>query len=457
MVNQGCGLGWDWYTAPMFARNPAHVLPSPCRVSTVIWIFAVLWFLAGACPELHAYTRSELARYQAGIVDYRHRINPRFKKIKRKSTRYIIVHTSELGRDATLRVVSRGKQFTSGRRTPGGHANYVIARDGKTYRILDRRYRADHAGLSMWQGASNLSDISVGIEMVGYHTGEISDAQYRSVGMLLDILQRVYGMEDRDVLTHSQIAYGRPNPWFKKNHRGRKRCAKNFDRSKAGLGPTWSYDPDVRAGRLTADPILARVFYGTPGKKVPVSVPSMALGSNIISRENSAWSIAGEDYNAATTAYLLPGGKALSGDRVEKTLGWNRLPVGTKVLLNQETEEVKAQAKDPVKIISGSMTAWSHAGRAYNRDSTIYFLPSGRILPGSGIRDWDDLPVGTRLVVGYKGPFTITKENTAYRIAGKHYRDRRIIYHMPGKGPVAGDKVGDFSRLPIGVTIYLPM
>ena len=190
---------------------------------------------------------------------------------------------------------------------------------------------------------------------------------------------------------------------------------------------------------------------------MPVSVAAVAVGSNIISKANSAWSIAGEDYNAADTAYILPNGQALAGDRVEKTLGWSRLPAGTKVLLNQETEAVKAQAGNPVKTITGRMTAWSHAGQAYNRDSTIYFLPSGKILAGSGIRDWDDLPAGTRLVVGYKGPFTITKEKSAYRIAGQRYKAPEVIYYLPGKGIVPGDRMGDFNDLPVGVTVYLPL
>lgn len=443
----------------MFVRKPDD---SPLNFTSTLVVrglcfLLVLVILAWNSPDLHAYTRSELSHYQAGIVDYRSRINPRFKKIKRRHTRYIIIHTSELGLDATLRVVSRGKNFKNGRKTPGGHANYVIARNGKTYRILDRRFRADHAGLSMWQNTTDLSTVSVGIELVGYHNAAISDAQYRSVGMLIDILENVYKLKDQEVLTHSQVAFGRPNPWFRKNHRGRKRCAKNFDRSKAGLGPTLAYDPDVRAGRLTADPLLATLFYGGKGRAEPASVPAMAVESNIISKQNSAWAIAGEDYNDPSTAYILPGGRTLPGDRVEKTLGWNRLPAGTKVLLNQETEVVEAQAKDPIKIITGRMTAWSHAGHAYNQDSTIYFLPSGRILPGSRIRDWDDLPVGTRLVVGYKGPFEIKEDRTAYRIAGQLYKHHSVIYHLPGKGVVAGDKIGDFSHLPRGVTIYLPL
>jgi hypothetical protein len=299
-------------------------------VPVIILILIVMLLTTAPGWTAQNYSRSDLVRFQNGIVDYRSRINPRFKKRRRPKTRLIIVHTSELGLKSTLRVVSRGKRFKNGRATPGGHANYVVARNGTVYRILDKKYRADHAGLSMWNGVSNVSDISVGIEFVGYHYAPLTDSQYRSGGMLLFILKRVYGLEDKDVLTHSQIAYGRPNRWFSKNHRGRKRCAKNFDRIRAGLGPTWSFDPDVRAGHLTPDPMLAKVFYQAPGTGFRSGQKSsLALESDVISTRNSAWTIAGGDYDAPGTVYVLPGGKTLAGDRIASSLGWDRLPAGT--------------------------------------------------------------------------------------------------------------------------------
>ncbi len=416
-----------------------------------------------------AYTRSDLKKFQGSIIDYRHRLNSKFKKNRRSHTNLVIVHTSELGLDATLRVVSKGKQFKSGYKTPGGHAHYVIARNGRTYRILDRKYRADHAGLSMWNKKSDVSRTSIGIELVGYSHAPITQSQYRSLGRLLHILKQVYGLRDRDILTHSQVAYGKPNPWFRKDHRGRKRCAKNFIRSKAGLGATWTHDPDVQTGRLMADPILAKVFYpvgGQLGGQRIIPPPSKThggtegsggSGSNIISRQNSAWSIAGGEYNEATTAYILPDGRALSGNMVGSKIGWSRLPAGTKVLLNQETEQVKVQARSPIKTISDQMTAWSHAGLDYRADTTIYFFASGRISPGSAIQDWDDLPRGTRLIVGYKGPFEITRTRTAYKIAGQKYKNGNVLYHLPSGSLTPGDKMTGFASLPKGVRIYLPL
>ncbi|WP_232364207.1 N-acetylmuramoyl-L-alanine amidase [Desulforapulum autotrophicum] len=406
-----------------------------------------------------SYSQSDYRKFKSDIIDYQGHLNPKFKKKSRKKTRYIIVHTSELGLSATLRVVSEGKQFKNGRSTPGGHANYVIARNGVTYQIMDKQFRSDHAGLSMWNGQNDISSVSLGIELVGHHYAPLTSAQYRSVAMLIDMLQKAYGLDDKAVLTHSQVAYGRPNPWFNENHRGRKRCAKNFNRSKAGVGLGWQYDPDIRAGRLMPDPQLATLFYG---KKTPIATKDTpgedpALGSNVISRQNTAWSIAGDEYNSPTTAYVLADGRVVPGDQVEKKIGWDRIPAHTRVLLNQENNQPRvADLTSPVKIISDNYTAWFLAGPAYRDKTTIYFLPSGKSAPGSRISDWDDLPKQTKLILGYRGPFNITDIQTAFKIAGHHYKDGKTVYYLPRGELICGDQITDFSNLPRGTQVYLP-
>ena len=420
----------------------------PPRIVTIV-SFCIGFLLL--YPSLStAYTRAERQRYQHSIVDYRSRLNPRFQKVKRQKTKYIIVHTTELGLRTSLRVVSKGKRLRNGRRTNGGHTHYVIARNGRTYRILDKKYVADHAGRSMWKGERNISNISIGIELVGYHYAPITPKQYRAVGILIDILQGVYGLNDRAVLTHSQVAYGLPNRWFRKNHRGRKRCAKNFIRANAGLGPTWHYDPDVRSGHLTADAQLSAVFYGRRQIYTP---PDEA---NVISKRNTAWAIAGEDYNSVATVYKFPNGRLYTGDQIAEKVGWSRIPPKTVVLLGQENNVELLKVDSAVKIITGGITAWSHAGKAYNRKTTIYFLPSGRIMPGSKIRDWDDLPAKTRMIIGYKGPYGLSKDQTAFRIAGFKYRDPKTIYYLPSKKLVSGNNIKDFSRLPTGTFVFIP-
>jgi len=416
----------------------------------ILVIFLFFAFIFNLPRVSSAYTLKERRSLQYSIVNYRPRLNPGYEKARRKKTKYIIVHTSELGLKMTLRVVSKGKRLRNGRRTNGGHAHYVIARNGRTYRVLDKKYVADHAGLSMWNGETDISKISIGIELVGYHYAPITDRQYRSVGILIDILQGVYDLNDRAVLTHSQVAYGKPNRWFRKNQRGRKRCARNFIREKAGVGPTWSYDPDVRSGRLLADLQLSEIYYGR--RKYYAKTDD----ANVITPSNTAWSVAGEDYDSQTTVYKLPDGHIYTGDQISGKIGWDRIPAKTVVLLDQENSISLIKSHDPIKTISDRLTAWSFAGQAYKLKTTIYFLPSGRIKVGSMISDWDDLPAKTKLIVGYRGPYKLDNGRSAYQIAGLKYKDRKTIYYLPPKKLLAGDKINDFKGLPKGTLIFLP-
>ncbi len=422
-----------------------------CRICLICIISLAVFLPDALFNEVFAVSAKERSLFQRSIIGYRKHLNPKYKKNVRKETKYIIVHTSEGGLQSTLKTVSGGKLTHNGNRTFGGHAHYVIARDGRTFRILDKKYIADHAGRSMWNGETNLSRVSIGIEIVGYHYDSITGQQYRSVNNLIKILQRIYNLNDRAVLTHSQVAYGKPNRWFQSDHRGRKRCAKNFDRRKAGLGPTGSYDPDVRAGRLTADKALAAIFYDSSAAAADVSEQN-----NVISKTNTAWAIAGEDYNSPQTLYKIPDGRIIAGDQIEKKIGWNRIAPNTVVLLNQQhLPEILAQTS-PVKILSNGATAWSFAGREYNSRSTFYFLPSGTIADGTQISDWDDLPSQTRLIIGYKGPYAVNDSITAYRIAGHKYQDKHTIYYLPNHKVYTGNNVPDFSRLPTGTMVFLP-
>lgn len=405
------------------------------------------------------------------FIDYRKYLNKNFKKIERKSTKFIIVHTSEAGKSSTLRTLSKGKKVGN-HRTNGGHANYAIARDGYVYRILDHRYRADHTGLSMWNGLSDLSSYSVGIELVGYHYGNITTLQYRSLSYLLRELKKIYSLKDKDILTHCQVSYGRPNFWFHSNHRGRKRCALNFEPVKAGLRDWWEYDPDVRARRLTADFQISKIFYekksllarkmnllkrgnSTASPGISVATVSSINISNIISHENTAWNIAGEDYDKPETSYILPGGTVVRGDKLGKAVGWDKIPKGTKVLLNHpETVEKK---EGPLLSITETYTAWSYAGKDYRKKSTFYFFPKGKYLSGDKLTDWDSFPVGVKMLIGYRGPFKIKSliGKTPWGYAGRSHNKKETIYFIPGEGVFTGDKMKSFNDLPKGSLIFI--
>ena len=400
------------------------------------------------------------------ITDYRKHLNPGFKKKRRASTRFIIVHTSEAGLSSTLRTLSKGKKTGKNYRTKGGHGHYTVARNGRIYRIMSHVYRADHAGLSMWNGIEDISSHSIGIELVGYHYDEITAAQYRSLSLLLKELIGIYHIPDKNVLAHCQISYGERNRWYKKVHRGRKRCALNFDPRKAGLGNGWNYDPDVKAGRLLTDRQITKIFYkrrpvetqvGTNVKITPAVVTNKSEISNIINSDNTAWNIAGEDYISHDTIYILPGKakKMIRGDRVRSEIGWDRLPPGTQVLVNQPVD--REQKKGPIFSIGKDYTAWSFAGSAYRDATTFYILPRNKIVTGDRIRDWDALPDGTKLIIGYRGPYTIQNREgeTAWGIAGKAHNHEETVYLFPGDSLVTGDRVKGFNDMPRGTKIFI--
>jgi N-acetylmuramoyl-L-alanine amidase len=429
-----------------------HTRSRPEKIGFLTALVIFLMFPLCSDPPWAASTHSERVAFQQSIIDKRYALNRHYKKVLRKKTEYIIVHTSEAGLQSTLNTVSGGKCLRgSGRRTCGGHAHYVIARDGRTYRMLDKEYIADHAGLSMWNGETNLSQVSIGIELVGYHYTPITPAQYKSIAILLDILKRVYGLDDKAILTHAQVAYGRPNRWLKESHRGRKKCAKNFDRAKAGLGPTWPYDPDVRAGRVVADDTLAAIFYR------PGPAEAITIGSNVITASNTAWAIAGDDYDAPTTLYRLPSGEEIPGDQIDSKVGWSRLPEKTIVLLNQEETTQAGINQGPVKTISDGLTAWALAGSAYKHQTTYYFFPNGGLKNGRQVSDWDDLPTNTRIIIGYKSPQTVTLRTPPLRIVGDSYNQAQTLYYFPDHSIVPGDQIQDFTKLPKGVRVFIPI
>src|SRR5690606_25227781 len=143
---------------------------------------------------------------------------------------------------------------------------YLVDIDGVVTRIIQRDRIAMHAGRSMWNGKTNLDNISVGIEIVGYHDKPITAAQKQALQELIRQLKAIYKIPDSKVLPHSMVAYGRPNRWHPVSHRGRKRCAmllaRDDLRREIGLHSKPAYDPDVRAGRLkVADAYLNTVLF----------------------------------------------------------------------------------------------------------------------------------------------------------------------------------------------------
>jgi hypothetical protein len=381
----------------------------------------------------------------ARCLDIKDKISPLdSRRPVRQATKFVILHTTEAPRRSSLNEVCRY-----------GEANYFVGENGEVLRIIDRNKVAYHAGRSMWNGETALDNVSVGIEVVGYHNRDITAAQYIALRELVEQLQKVYRVPDDRVLTHSMVAYGAPNRWHRRSHRGRKRCGMIFAAKEArrqiGLEIEPAFDPDVKAGRLmNADPELARFLYASASDQARMLGFLAKARSNVIGLGRSAWDIARDQYNAPGTIYELPDGKRYTGDRVQD---WRSLPEGTKVTLPGYEHE---NALDGAGIVGGDVASvLSIAGDEWNAPSTLFILPSGRMKAGNELSaaEVSALPVGTRVLVGYTKGGTVTAKKSAFEICGGRWNLPSTLYRLPEGRLVTGNEVGEKS-IPAGTQVF---
>ena len=337
----------------------------------------------------------------------------------RKRTDYIILHTTEAAAGSSLRKLSRH-----------GEAHYCVDRNGRIYRIVNRTRVAYHCGTSMWGGVRKLDERSIGIEVVGYHDRALTVAQYAALRELITLLQKLYGIKDANVMPHAQVAYGTPNRWHPKNHRGRKRCGMGYAtpevRKLLGLKERWLNDPDVRAKRLVVgDEYLARLLYAKAGAgllpyTLPVEqkAPAKGAGSQVerevaraaeavkaadaaaakrggvIEKGRSAWDIARDAYNAVTTVYIFPDGTRLTGDKIRD---WESIVAGTRVELGDSGE-----AGAPVQVLGAGQHPRQLVGDAAGAADTWYIRPTGGRVQGAQLTPAQlaALPAETKILVG---------------------------------------------------------
>ncbi len=363
----------------------------------------------------------------------------------RTRTDYLLLHTTEGPTKGSLNKLHRY-----------GECHYLVGSDGHVYRIVNKRRIAFHAGRSMWRGQTNLDSCSVAIEVAGYHNRDISAVQYKALKSLIESLQQLYKISDERVLTHSMVAYGSPNRWHKRSHRGRKRCgmlfAKRDVRKRLGLEKQPLFDPDVKAGRLVnADPHLARVLYGSAHEQVQATAAFQGIGTRVISPGRSAWDIARDQYKSEATVYIFPDGKRKRGNEVTN---WKAMPSGTRVVLSEAQRE-----NEPEGLLAvgkeGSRVA-DIAGDEICSKTTIYFMPDGRVRQGhelseSAVRRF---PEGTRMLVGYVHGGYVTAKRSAYDICGEKWSSAATFYRFRDGSIVSGDQLKQGAIPPMCMVFF---
>ena len=467
------------------------------------------WLRAPLAPLLVALALFAQSVAQAGVPVYKtYRFQRNRDRAVRKETRFIILHTTE------------GPTKGSGEKLKRyGEAHYMIDPQGHVYDIVDIRRVAYHCGLSMWNGRTGLDNCSIGIEMVGYHDKDLTAEQIKSLRELIAQLRKRYpGVTDDRVLTHSMIAYGTPNHWYKRNHRGRKRCgmkmADDLLRLKLGIRTKPYSDPDVKAHRLiVADKELAAILYArrttaskpqepkastTPTaqlknrpatKKTPPPTtkqqndqttkppnspttqppnqpnnqttqpsPQKNTKPDTIGPGRSAWDIAKAAYNAPTTLYVFPDGTMKTGADITD---WKSMKAGTKVIVGANDGGAAPAAAIPAPISSLADEAASTllkrlAGEGWNATNTFYVVPTGQYFAGSDLNSTNLalLNEGSRILSGYRVAGRLESGTALWNICRGAWNRTDTCYLLPSGSLIQGDKI-DPSRIPLGTTVFV--
>lgn len=92
-------------------------------------------------------------------------------------------------------------------------AHYVIDRDGMVYQLVDEQKRAWHAGVSTWDGKTDINSCSVGIEFqcpaIDDELGDFTLEQLKAGILLCREICKRYSITAHNVVRHSDIAPGR--------------------------------------------------------------------------------------------------------------------------------------------------------------------------------------------------------------------------------------------------------
>ncbi len=345
----------------------------------------------------------------------------------RSRTDGIVLHTTEAGDESSRNSIHRF-----------GTANYLVLTSGEVIRTIESKRIAKHAGRSMWNGKTDLSSWTVGIEVSGYHDRDITGKQITALRQLIADEQGRYGVADAQVWSHSMIAYGSPNKYQKANHRGRKRCGMQFGteqvRYALGLTSDAKYDPDVRSGRLiVADKELERVLYG--GASATVASGPKATASN------------------TAPSYVAP-------KQTPKAVAQSPKPSQPQINPLPRSGDIAATVDDEVETVRllgmDGPTPYSIVGMEYNSANTIYFMPDGRVFTG---RDLDKrrgkfptLPNGTGILPGYVYGGVVQPGHSAFSVVKSDWNQPSTFYYTAKGGLVSGDGIKE-TEIPRGAVI----
>ncbi|HEY9774730.1 MAG TPA: N-acetylmuramoyl-L-alanine amidase [Planktothrix sp.] len=88
-------------------------------------------------------------------------------------------------------------------------SHYLVGEDGTIYRLVQEDKRAWHAGVSYWQGGTDINSLSIGIEIANQGDRPYTEAQNAAVQDLCAWILSRYDISPVRVVGHCDVAPGR--------------------------------------------------------------------------------------------------------------------------------------------------------------------------------------------------------------------------------------------------------
>ena len=358
---------------------------------------------------------------------YRSPRNP--ERAIRQSTKLIVLHTTEAGARSSLNKLCER-----------GEAHYCIDEKGVAYRIVDRNREAFHAGRSMWNGKEECDSYSIGIEVVGHHDKPVTLAQLDAIRELVGRLQKEYKIDDAHVVCHSHVAYGAPNKWQKRNHRGRKRCGMLFAmpsvRQRLNLKSKPAYDPDVRARRLVVgDPYLERVLYGK------VDTMASRLGRNV----------AAEEKPGIFSSFFTKKQPEMPNDPEKEN--YYEKPPAEADKAKAKPVTAKATKVPPPKTLPPKEPPKAPASKGPAAVSTVSTKPSTPAVKGKRVAKEPTTLRELEDRMRYRELGVLGKKSTPYRLVGRAWNAPTTYYYAKGR-IIRGDRMDPKKTSP-GTRVFI--
>ena len=127
----------------------------------------------------------------------------------RRPNLVVIHHTTDETAEEALGTLTNPERKVS--------SHYLVGRDGKVFQLVDEKDRAWHAGLSWWNGQSDVNSASIGIELDNTGSEPFPDVQIDALLVLLAEIKERNGIPTANFVGHSDVAPGRkvdPSDFF---------------------------------------------------------------------------------------------------------------------------------------------------------------------------------------------------------------------------------------------------